>query len=69
MPRSAAPARADLRSIERGSRLMPAGYVVSMALMAGCVLIAVRPPMPRDSSPSNPAFWFGFLVNELPSTV
>jgi hypothetical protein len=30
------------------------------------MLLPVAPPRPRRSSPSNPSFWFGFLVNELP---
>jgi hypothetical protein len=30
------------------------------------MLLPVAPPRPRRSSPSNPSFWFAFLVNELP---
>jgi acetyl esterase/lipase len=45
---------------------MPIGYVVSVLVIAWCTLFAVRPPRPQHSSPFNLAFWFGFLVNELP---
>ena len=45
---------------------MPIGYVVTVTLMAWCVLFAVAPPRPRRSSPSNLSFWFGYLPNELP---
>jgi acetyl esterase/lipase len=45
---------------------MPIGYVMSVAVVAWCTLFAVRPPRLRHSSPSSRAFWFGFLVNELP---
>jgi acetyl esterase/lipase len=45
---------------------MPIGYVVTVTLMAWCVLFAVAPPRPRRSSPSNLSFRFGYLPNELP---
>jgi hypothetical protein len=45
---------------------MPVGYLVTVVIDAVCVAAAVRPPMPAHSSPSNLAFWLGFLVNELP---
>jgi acetyl esterase/lipase len=45
---------------------MPIGYLISVALIAWYTLCAVRPPRPRQSSPFNVVFWFGFLVNELP---
>jgi acetyl esterase/lipase len=34
--------------------------------MAWCTLFAVAPPRPRQSSPANLSFVFGFLLNELP---
>lgn len=45
---------------------MPIGYLVSVAVVAGCTLFALAPPRPRRSSPVNIAFFFGYLVNELP---
>ena len=45
---------------------MPIGYLVTTGLIATCTLLALAPPRPRRSSPSNPSFWFGFLINELP---
>jgi hypothetical protein len=45
---------------------MPIGYLVSTALMATCMLFALRPPRPRRSSPFRLSFLFGFLVSELP---
>ena len=34
--------------------------------VAWCTLFALTPPRPRRSSPSNPSYWFGFMLNELP---
>jgi acetyl esterase/lipase len=48
---------------------MPIGYLVTVLLAAGCTLVALRPPRPRQSSPTNLTFWFGFLVSELPIVV
>jgi acetyl esterase/lipase len=45
---------------------VPVGYLISTGLMAACVLFAIAPPRPRESSPFRLSFWFGFLVNELP---
>jgi acetyl esterase/lipase len=45
---------------------MPIGYLVTTLLVAWCTAFALAPPRPRRSSPSNLAYWFGFLVNELP---
>jgi acetyl esterase/lipase len=45
---------------------MPIGYLVTTGLMAACTLFALAPRRPRQSSPWNMSFWFGFLVNELP---
>ena len=45
---------------------MPIGYLVTTALVAWCTAFALRPPMPHTTSRSNAAYWFGFLVNELP---
>lgn len=45
---------------------MPFGYLVTVAILAGCTLFALAPPRPRHSSPSNIGFWFGYLLNELP---
>jgi hypothetical protein len=45
---------------------MPIGYVVAVTFVAWCTLFAVAPPRPRQSSPSNKSYWFGFLLNELP---
>lgn len=45
---------------------MPVGYLLSVGLVAWCTAFALRPPRPRTSSPSNLAYWFGFVVNELP---
>ena len=45
---------------------MPIGYLVNVGLLASCTLFALTPPRPRQTSPSNLSFWFGFLANELP---
>jgi acetyl esterase/lipase len=45
---------------------MPIGYLIAATLMALCTLLALAPPRPRHSSPSNLSYRFGFLVNELP---
>lgn len=45
---------------------VPIGYLVTVALMACCVVIALTPPRPRRSSPSNKSHWFGYLLNEQP---
>jgi acetyl esterase/lipase len=45
---------------------MPIGYALSMLLLAVCTTVAVSPPRPRRSSPSNLSFWLSYLVNELP---
>jgi alpha/beta hydrolase fold len=45
---------------------VPIGYLVTVALLAWCTLFALAPPRPRESTPSNISYWFGFLVNELP---
>jgi acetyl esterase/lipase len=45
---------------------MPFGYLVTVTFVAGCTLLALAPPRPRHSSPSNKSFWFGYLLNELP---
>jgi acetyl esterase/lipase len=45
---------------------MPIGYLIATTLVASCTVVALAPPRPRHSSPSNLSYWFGFLVNELP---
>jgi acetyl esterase/lipase len=45
---------------------VPVGYLISTGLMAACVLFAIAPPRPRESSPFRLSYWFAFLVNELP---
>jgi hypothetical protein len=45
---------------------VPFGYLVSVLLVAACTLFSLAPPRPRQSSPSNLSFWFGYLLNELP---
>jgi acetyl esterase/lipase len=45
---------------------MPLGYLVTAAVLAGAGLLAVAPPKPTRSSPSNLAYLLGFVVNELP---
>ena len=45
---------------------MPIGYLLAVTLVAWCTLFAVAPPRPRQSSPSNLSFRFGYLLNELP---
>ena len=45
---------------------MPIGYLTTVAFIAWCTLFAVAPRIPRQSSPSNVSYWFGFVLNELP---
>ncbi|WP_031512557.1 alpha/beta hydrolase [Streptomyces sp. NRRL F-5123] len=45
---------------------MRTGFVTSIAILALCTFAALRPPMPRRSSPSNVWFWLGWFVNEQP---
>jgi acetyl esterase/lipase len=45
---------------------VPIGYLITVSLMAWCALFALAPPRPRQSSPSNLSYWFGYLINELP---
>lgn len=45
---------------------MPIGFLTSIALLALCTFAALRPPMPRHSSPSNLWFWLGNVLNEQP---
>src|SRR5262245_21368340 len=45
---------------------VPIGYLVTVTLVAWCTLFALAPPRPRQSSPSNLSYWFGFVLNELP---
>jgi len=45
---------------------VPVGYLLTVTLLAWCTLFAVAPPRPRQSSPSNLSFRFGYLLNELP---
>jgi acetyl esterase/lipase len=45
---------------------MPVGYLVTVAFVGWCTLFALAPPRPRQSSPSNKSYWFGYLLNELP---
>jgi acetyl esterase/lipase len=45
---------------------VPVGYLLAVTLVAWCTLFAVAPPRPRQSSPSNLSFRFGYLLNELP---
>src|SRR5262245_41578971 len=42
---------------------MPIGYLLSTALMATFVLLAVSRHRPRRSSPFRLSFFFGFLIN------
>ncbi|WUH92374.1 alpha/beta hydrolase [Streptomyces sp. NBC_00433] len=43
-----------------------AGALSTALLLALCALLALRPPRPRRSTPWNPQFTLGFLVNEQP---
>jgi acetyl esterase/lipase len=45
---------------------VPIGYLVAATLVAWCTFFALAPPRPRQSSPSNLSFRFGYLLNELP---
>ena len=45
---------------------MPIGYLVTVVIVAWCAALALAPPPPRQSSPSNLSYWFGFVINELP---
>jgi acetyl esterase/lipase len=45
---------------------VPIGYLAAATFIAWCTLFALAPPRPRQSSPSNLGFRFGYLLNELP---
>lgn len=45
---------------------LPLGYLVTVTLMAVCTLIALAPPRPRHSIPSNLSLWFSYVLNEVP---
>lgn len=45
---------------------MPTGFLTSIALLGLCTFAALRPPMPRQSSPSNLWFWLGWFLNKQP---
>ena len=45
---------------------MPIGYLVTTTLMACCTALALAPPKPRHSSPTNLSYFLGFLINEAP---
>jgi acetyl esterase/lipase len=45
---------------------VPVGYLVGVTFVAWGTLFAVARPRPRQSSPSNLSFRFGYLLNELP---
>jgi acetyl esterase/lipase len=45
---------------------VPIGYLFTVALLALCTFCAVAPPRPAHTSPTNAAYTFGFVVNELP---
>ncbi|MFI0718051.1 alpha/beta hydrolase [Streptomyces sp. NPDC021224] len=45
---------------------MQTGFVISVAVLALCTFAALRPPLPRRSSPSDLWFWLGWFVNEQP---
>lgn len=42
------------------------GFITTIALVSAFSLVALRPPMPRHSSPWNVQFSLGFLINEQP---
>src|SRR3954451_4425380 len=42
------------------------GFITTVAMVSVVGLIALRPPMPRHSSPWNLQFGLGFLINEQP---
>jgi hypothetical protein len=42
------------------------GFVTTVALVTALALVALRPPMPRHSSPWNLRFALGWLINEQP---
>lgn len=42
------------------------GFLTTVALVSAFALVALRPPMPRHSSPWNLQFGVGYLINEQP---
>jgi hypothetical protein len=42
---------------------MPIGYLVTVMLAAACTVLALAPPRPRHSNPSNTSYWFGYLIS------
>lgn len=48
---------------------MPYGYLITAVVWGFCTLLAVAPPRPRRSNPSNTSFWLAYVVNELPFVV
>lgn len=47
---------------------IPIGYLVTVMLLLLMTCFALKPPLPKHSSPSNLSYWLGFLINELPFT-
>src|SRR5579872_2531388 len=45
---------------------MPIGYLLTVVFFAVCTAFALAPPRPQHSSPFSVAFWFGFVINEIP---
>lgn len=45
---------------------MPIGYLITTAVLAAISVLAVAPPMPAESSPSNWVYTLTCVVNELP---
>lgn len=44
----------------------PVGFFTTVAMVAACTFAALRPPLPRHSSPFRVSFMLGYLVNEQP---
>ena len=45
---------------------MPVGYWIGVLFVAVCTGFALAPSRPRRSRPFSVAYWFGFVINEIP---
>jgi len=52
--------------VQRWVKRAAMGFITTIALVSAFGLVALRPPIPRHSSPWNVQFTLGYLINEQP---